>query len=211
MSSDLTLFDPLLSHPLTELPAVPPERAMRLFRFFREHPLFRWQDANNDCEDRANALCILLDQWGIPNCKAWVFSGFFLNKNLGSLVNFWNYHVAAAVRVEGDTGPAFYVLDPATLQGPERVENWAAGVTHYPFSYHALRNGKDYIFPPGDIYRGRWFERDRQNYKWTLQGLSGINGVAPSGKARLVFQKARIRKTEQEFRYLLHHPPDLQD
>ena len=41
-----------------------------LFDFFRTHPLFRWQSSNNDCEDRADAICRVLDAWNIPNVKA---------------------------------------------------------------------------------------------------------------------------------------------
>lgn len=205
--SSPALFSELLSDTVLPVQTVTPERAANLFQFFRDCPLFRWQDTNNDCEDRANALCILLDHWQIPNCKAWVFSGYFLGRDLGSLVNFWNYHVATALPVLADGILEYWVIDPATGTAPVPATEWAAKITSYPHSYFAIKDGRYYIFPPPPVLRDNWYKRNRQNYKWTIQGLSGINGVSRTGKAQLIFNKARIRATENAFKKLLHQGP----
>ncbi len=203
-----TFFEYTLADDLSYMPAITKERAATLFTFFREHTLFRWRDANNDCEDRANAICMLLDSWNLPNCKAWVFGGNFLRREWwGSLINYWNYHVAAAVPVQEENGVVYYIIDPATLEGLKPISYWAENITADAYSYHLIKHGNYYIFPPGRVFKDNWFRRDRQNYKWTIQGLSGINGVSKTGKAQVCFNKIRIKKTEMQFRQLHNQMP----
>lgn len=204
-----TIFETELSDSTAAENALTKEEAADLFAFFKNCPLFRWQDANNDCEDRANAICILLDRWNIPNYKAWVFGGAFLKKGVGALVNMWNYHVAASLPVKDTYGIRQYVIDPATLDTIQAIDEWAEGVTDAVYSYYLVKYGDYYIFPPGRIERDNWYKRDRRNYKWTIQGVSGINGVSRVGKAQLCFNKTRIKKTEQKFKQLLLHKPVL--
>ena len=73
--------------------------------------MFHWNDIHN-CEDRAEAIAILLNHWQIPHFKAWVFSGYFLNRNMGSLKNKWNYHVAIMLPTLVGTELSAMVLDP---------------------------------------------------------------------------------------------------
>ncbi len=96
----------------------------QIFDFFKQHPLFHWNDANNDCEDRANAICILLSKWGIPNYKGWVFGGAYLKREEGSLVNFWNYHVAAALPILENGEPIFIL---SIRQHPTNWSMWPTG------------------------------------------------------------------------------------
>jgi hypothetical protein len=204
-----TIFNKNLSDPVPNTKFVSKQAADQLFRFFKQCPLFRWQDANNDCEDRANAACILLEKWNIPNCKAWVFGGTFLKKGAGSLVNCWNYHVAATIPVKEENGLNFFVLDPAMLNDMDTIENWANQVTGIAYSYHLVKYGSYYIFNHAAIEKDNWHERDKQNYKWTIQGLSGINGVSQKGKAQLVFNKFRIKRTDQAFQQILKEKSPL--
>lgn len=183
--------------------------AENLFFFFKENSLFRWQDANNDCEDRANSICILLDKWKVPNYKGWVFSGNFLVNKEGSLVNNWKYHVAAIIPVKEGDSLNFYVIDPATLPYADTILNWASNVTDVPFCHYLIKWNHYYIFPEKKICKDNWHEQNRQNFKWTIQGLSGINGVSKAGKAQICFNKNRIKKTEQRFKHLIHHPPSF--
>ncbi|HYO21043.1 MAG TPA: protein-glutamine glutaminase family protein [Flavisolibacter sp.] len=204
-----TIFDPTLSDPV--LPDVGLTRggALQLFQFFKHCPVFKWCHANNDCEDRANAISILLDEWKLPNYKAWVFSGAFMGKDTGSLFNYWNYHVAAAIPVKENNSIVLYVIDPATSETLETLEHWATMVTENAYSHHLVKSGLTYIFPPGRIEKDNWYKRNRQNYKWTIQGLSGINGVSPKGKAQLCFNKSRIKKTEQQLKSLARNKPEF--
>jgi hypothetical protein len=203
------LFEASLSDVVNEDRGLTGKQAAAVFTFFRDCTLFRWRDANNDCEDRANAICMLLDYWGIPNSKGWVFSGAFLKKEHGSLVNCWNYHVAAAVPVTVENEVRYYIIDPATLSGLETIETWAVGITDVAPCYYLIRDGDYYIFPDNKIGKDDWHKRNKQNYKWTIQGLAGINGVSRTGKAQLVFNKTRIKNTGERFKELRNNKPEI--
>ena len=201
-----TLFAQSLSDDLATDKAVTKELAEKLFNFFKNCKTFRWADANNDCEDRANAICILLDAWKISNGKGWVFSGYVFKK-VGYLKNLWVYHVAAAIPVREGDNVSFYIIDPATSSTITTVAEWAENVTDNPHSYHLIKNGTYYIFPSKTIRRNNWFQRNKRNYNWTIQGLSGINGVSSKGKAQLRFNKRKVKKTEMVFKELKKSPP----
>jgi len=202
-----TLFAQSLSEDIRSGLGIKKQDAEQLFLFFKNCSLFRWSDANNDCEDRANAICILLDEWKIPNYKGWVFSGYVFKKT-GYLKNLWKYHVAAAIPVIEDTGTAVYILDPATTNELMEVEEWAANVTDNPHSYYFIKPGKVYIFPK-KIAKEPWYERNNRNYNWTIHGLSGINGVSSIGKAQLAFNKKKLLKTKQLFNELRKSKPSF--
>ena len=201
-----TLYDHFLSDVIATDKAITKQQAERLFIFFKECSLFRWSDANNNCENRANAVCILLDEWNIQNGKGWAFSGYVFKK-IGYLKNLWKYHVAALIPVSESTEISYYIIDPATSDTLLTVEDWAANITDNPHSYYLIKNGSDYIFNTRKIEKNNWHTRDRRNYNWTIQGLSGINGVSRIGKAQLVFNKKRILKTKKLFRELENKKP----
>lgn len=204
-----TLYNILLSDGVPQDIFLSIEKAEALFTFFRTHPLFRWSDSNNDCEDRANAICMILDKWALPNYKGWVFGGNFLTKETGYLINNWKYHVATILPVKDKEGLNFYVIDPATLQKPSTILEWATNITDAPFSHYLIKWNRYYIFPEAEIERDNWHELNRQNYKWTIQGLAGINGVAKKGQAEIVFNKNRVRNTEQRFKELIKAKPSF--
>ncbi len=180
-----------------------------VFTYFKNCTLFRWADANNDCEDRANAICMLLDAWQIPNGKGWVFSGRLLKKGSGILRNFWQYHVAAMLPVQEGNTRDYYVIDPSISDEAELIGNWAEHVTEIPQSYYVVRPGIEYIFHAGKIKNDNWHERDEQNFKWTIQGLAGINGLSAVGKAYITFNKKKIEKTSVSFNKLKAQKPDF--
>lgn len=202
-----TIYNILLSDGVPQDVFITKEKAEALFDFFKKHPLFRWTDANNDCEDRANAICMILDEWNVPNYKGWVFGSNYLAKENGCLINNWKYHVAAIVPVKENNGLNLYVIDPATLQKSSTILEWATNITDIPFSHYLIKWNQYYIFPEGRIERNNWHALDRQNYKWTIQGLAGINGVIKKGKAEIVFNKNRIANTKKRFKELLHNKP----
>jgi hypothetical protein len=199
-----TLVPTLFDFTLTDIPPVTATvsraRAEELFVFFQQHRLFNWKAANNGCEGRADAVCVLLDEWDIPNYKAWAFGGAFLRKaHVGELRNNWGYHVAPVLPVNEGGEVRHYVLDPAVGKGLLLIEEWAATITQLPHSYHCIRRPHWYIFPAKDILTEDWHHRDKRNRKWMIQALAGINGLEPRGKARLVFNKARIKRTAAAF------------
>jgi hypothetical protein len=203
MAAPTTIFDQQFSDQLAYQQALSMSEADRIFHFFGRHPLFRWSDANNDCEDRANAICMLLDKWNIPNAKAWVFGGAYLKRDAGCLTNNWAYHVAAALPVSVDDRVVYCVIDPATLTRMTNISEWAGSVTQTACSHYLIKEGRYYIFNPTSMAATAWHPRDRRNYKWTIQGLAGINGVSRKGKAQLVFRKRHIADTEGKFKRLL--------
>ena len=202
-----TIFEPTLTVAEVLDSTLTKEQALQLFQFFKDAPLFRWQDANNDCEDRANAICLALNAWGIANYKGWVFSAQFLGKGYGCLKNNWGYHVAAMIAIAEGAGLRFYIIDPATSGRLETIEEWANAATETTSSYYCITTGDTYIFSPGNIAPNTWYCRNRRNYKWTIQGLAGINGVTTTGKAQLIYQKPRIEKWKQGFETLLKQKP----
>ena len=186
---------------------VPKKQAEQLFLYFKHHPLFKWNDANNGCEGRADAICVLLDEWNIPNYKGWVFSGFYLKKHVGALQQNWNYHVAAVLAVEEDGMVKDYVIDPATNNNLLTIDEWAISVTELPHSYYFTRQSHWYIFPAKKISTSTWNSRNNQNRKWMIQCLAGINSLTPTGKAELTFNKLRLRNTEEAFKKLKREKP----
>ncbi len=194
-----TLFEHNLSDEIKTGQAATKNQAEKLFEFFKNCTIFRWKDANNDCEDRANAICMLLDEWQIPNFKGWVFSGAFLKKEAGGLTNLWNYHVAALIPVKENNELLFYIIDPATCPNLETIADWANRITDDPYSYHLIKSGSYYIFKPGNIQRDNWYKRNKRNFNWTMQGLAGINGVSNTGRAQLAFRKHKVSRIRKLF------------
>jgi Glutaminase len=201
------LFDYSLTDATDPQQSVTKQTADSLFLFFKNCSLFKWGDVHNNCEARAEAVCLLLEAWKVPHYKGWVFSGSFLKNHIGGLKQQWNYHVAALLQVSTNNESVFYCIDPSTSSELLPVYEWAAGVTDYPHSYFFIKQANQYIFPSGKIKRDNWHTRNRQNKKWTYQGLAGINGVTKSGKAQLCFQKRRIQNTEYELQLLKKRSP----
>lgn len=205
-----TIFDASLSDDIAADWYVSKVVANRIFDFFEKHQLFLWTDIHN-CEDRAEAIAILLLHWGIPHYKAWLLSSYFLKNEGGSLHNEWNYHVCILLPVKENATDLleFYIIDPAHANTLQKMEIWASALTKDAFSYHFIKTGYTYIFPTGPIYQNNWHLRNRQNFKWTIQGLAGINGVSISGKAAVSFMKYKIRQTLKKFTELKNSKPDF--
>jgi hypothetical protein len=193
------LFEANLSDISTPGYTISKKQADQLFNFFKHHSLFNWKNANNGCEGRADAVCVLLDEWGIPNYKGWIFSGTFLKKHVGELKHNWKYHVAAVLPVKQDEQILYYVLDPSTANSLQLIDEWAAAITQLPHSYYFIRLAHWYIFPGKKISTSKWNTRNKQNRKWMIQCLAGVNGLTATGKARLCFKKTLLRNTLSAF------------
>jgi hypothetical protein len=187
------------------------KKAEQLFIFFKQHTLFNWKNSNNGCEGRADAVCLLLEEWDIPNYKAWVFGGAYLKKHIGALKQNWNYHVAPVLPVQEAGQIIYYVLDPSTANALQPIEEWAAAITQLPHSYYFTRHSHWYIFPDKNISNAKWNTRNKQNRKWMIQCLAGINGLTDTGKAMLSFNKARIKNTLSAFNRAKKEKPALSD
>ncbi len=202
-----SLFDHQLSDDTDSSKTVSKELAEAMMLFFATHPLFTWGNSNNGCEARADAVCLVLSEWNIPNYKAWVFSGRYLKKHVGGLKQNWNFHVAAMLQVMENGQLVHYIIDPATSATLQTFYNWAANITEYPHSYQLVKESHWYIFSHKKISKKNWNSRNRQNRKWMIQGLAGINGLSAKGKAALVFNKAKIKKISAAFEQLKREKP----
>jgi hypothetical protein len=205
-----TIFEAALSDEIVDEWYVSKKVADRIFEFFQKSDLFIWTDIHN-CEDRAEAMAILLLHWRIPHYKAWLFDSYFLKNETGSLHHEWNYHVCLMLPVkENPTDKIeYYVIDPAHASNLQKMFNWANVLTKDAYSYHIIKNGLAYIFPTGQITQQNWHFRNRQNFKWTIQGLAGINGVSSTGKAAVTFKKYLVRRTLKRFTALKNSMPDF--
>ena len=206
-----TVFDPSLSDEVSEEWYVSKIVADRIFNFFQKSPLFLWSDIHN-CEDRAEAIAILLLHWGIPHYKAWLFDSYFLKNGQGRLLNEWNYHVCLMLLVKDNLNDQleYFVIDPAHSTSIQKLFLWANMLTKEAYSSHIIKNGYTYIFPTGQINQQNWHFRNKQNFKWTIQGLAGINGVSNSGKAAVSFKKYLIRRTLKSFTELKNSRPNFE-
>ena len=185
------------------------EQAELIFDYFKHHPLFNWANANNGCEGRADAVCVLLDAWGIPNYKAWAFSAGYLKNGVGELVQNWKYHVAPVLAVEDGDKIIDYVLDPSTGTLLKEVREWAESITKLPHSYYFIRKSEWYIFPGDQISKRPWHGRNSQNRKWMIQCLGGINSLTATGRAHLCFNKNRLKQIVQAFTTLKQELPSF--
>jgi Glutaminase len=204
-----TLFEYRLSDITDKSKTVSKKDAEAIMHFFAGQPMFSWSKTNNGCEARADAVCILLKHWGIPHYKAWLFSGKYLKNHLGGLKQNWNYHVAPLLQVveEGETVQC--IIDPSTDPNLQHFYNWAANITDFAHSYRLIKEPHWYIFSGNKIAAGNWHGRNRQNRKWMIQGLAGINGLSATGKAALVFNKSSIKKTAIAFEKLKMLQPGI--
>ncbi len=199
-----SLFEFRLSEPFDEGKSISKTEVQRLIDYFAGHQLFSWDQSHNGCEARADAVCLLLESWGIPNYKAWVFSGKFLKKHVGELKQNWKYHVAAMVPVAENGTSIPYVIDPSSSPEIQTLYDWAANVTAYAHSYHFIKSAEWYIFHNNQILPDNWHRRNKRNRRWMIQGLANINGLTPIGKAAITFNKGRIKNMETRFDRELH-------
>lgn len=197
-----TLFDYALADKIDCSLTVSKSQAEFLMQYFLHSALFNWADNNNGCEARADAVCLLLQNWEVPHYKGWVFGGQFLKNHFGGLKQNWKYHVAALLPVKENEQVNFYMIDPATSMHLQTLDNWAAGITAYAHSYHIIKDAEWYIFSDKKITKDNWNKRNRQNRKWMIQGLAGVNSLEPIGKAALVFNKNRLKNKERQFQKL---------
>lgn len=195
--------------------SIPEAEAIKLYNYFNTSPLFIWNDYNN-CEDRANAIGILLDAWNVPNYKVWVFSGTFLEKDKGLLTDRygvrWKYHVATCIPVNfGDTIKVV-VIDPSTSAAVD-APVWANNVVDVAFGYYFFTEGKKYIWTGEgkQIGKSTFIDRNTANYEFTIEGLTGYNGKSLSDKFKMKTKKgkAKIQNTKSQFEALRSSKPVL--
>lgn len=193
---------------------IPMNIADSIFGYFKTNSLFIWNDENN-CEDRANAICILLDRWHVPNCKGWVLSGRLLGRDNGSFKPVkilhgsstdsitWSHHITAAIPICVNNQSIFFVIDPATQAGPLAMADWANSVMCTPSGYYFLKLGNDVdVNYKQTIKKESWWTRSDLNYKYTMEGLCGYNGASHIGRKEIRRNQEKIQQTTLQFEQL---------
>lgn len=116
------------------------ERAARLFEELLGSASLNFDRLQGGCEYRAEVMCRMCRQAGVPVWKAWAFRQVREDGNLGTpliphrqadpatTTKFftWEFHVSAAVIVDADASSAFAVLDPSLSSGPCTASEWLA-------------------------------------------------------------------------------------
>ena len=100
-----------------------------------------------------------------------------------------------------------YIIYPATSNGLQTIEDWAASITQFPHSYHFVKHSNYYIFNDRKITSFNWYKRNKRNYKWMIQGIAGINSLLITSKVKLCFRKNIIKQKAIEFEKLKRNNP----
>ncbi len=191
--------------------------ASKLYYYFKSSDLFLWKTDANNCEDRANAVGLLLDSWQMPNYKVWIFSGDCLNIDNGLLITShnirWKYHVATIIPIKKEGTITFVTIDPSTTETPFNISDWANNVTDTPFGYYFLSSGDEYIWtrkPKRNRYPS-YVHRNSYNYQYTLEGLAGFNGENNNDSRTMQTEegKTKIKLAKDKLEFLQQHKPSF--
>lgn len=153
-------------------------KADTLFDIIRSSKAFDWSDKNNNCEDRANAVSLILDSWNIPNGKAWIFQGSTFDKtkfkgNLGG----YTYHVATCILVSNANSVDTFIIDP--LMNSSKllaIKEWAELIAVSPVNVYFITSNRYYqqskVCPTPN-----WKMRD-EYFDDTIDGLTRYNNFS---------------------------------
>lgn len=183
-------------------------KADSIFKTFLTSKAFDWTDRKNNCEDRANAICLILDKWGVSNGKAWLFGGknaSYGNK-LGTLKG-WSYHVAACIFVRQDNGQIdTLVIDPLTdSEKAVNIRSWSSLITRNPTNIYFITSNAKYQQNMVSLTPTWKFSNDF--YEETIEGLTRYNNFSIWTRVKTKkYLKKNLKKVKSEFISLLNTP-----
>ncbi len=173
-SQDALAFKPLMEK--LDCIDICKEKLDSIFRVLKNSKAFDWTDEDNNCEDRANAISLILDSWGIPNGKSWMFSGQTFDENVfkGTLGGY-SYHVASTVLVKNnDRGCDTIIIDPLMdTQKVMPVQQWIHALTRTPGNVYVL-TGNDH-YQQNEVSAHLIWKPRAQYFQQTLEGLTRYN------------------------------------
>ncbi|MDG1332463.1 MAG: protein-glutamine glutaminase family protein [Crocinitomicaceae bacterium] len=201
--------------PLNEVVDLSPiclELAEKLNQTLIDAKCFDWTNRSNNCEDRANAACLLLDAWGISNAKAWCFAGKNANylNGKGTLKG-WSYHVAAFVLVENEGEIDSLVFDPLTSTTLMTIKEWSNEISATSGNLYFTTTNKRY--QQNKVAMTTTWKSSDDSFDRTLKGLTRYNDYSSRRKRKTRhFLDARIISVTQAFFELLYiHPKYLSE
>jgi hypothetical protein len=186
------------------------------YTFFDTCSLFIWGDVDNNCEDRANGISMLLEAWDIPHYKIWIFNQPFLemgsSKLCGDCKNkdaCWGFHVATVIPYVENGEYKISVIDPATLDQPATDVEWAENITCSGTNYYMFTDGDKYMYSQSGkkFAKDTFWGRGKKNTKWTYEGLAGINGKDFWQAIGKPFKKKKIKWVKSELARLKSDNP----
>jgi hypothetical protein len=201
---------PMLCEPVAES-GLCRAKADFIFNAMKKHPPFDWGDSKNNCEDRANAVSMILGAWKIPNGKAWIFNGRGVDRSLNGTLNGYGYHVACAILVRTNGKLDTLVIDPLINWSQLlKINDWADSVAYTPVNPYFLTLGDRYIF--GQIGKTpKWIDRNNNNFEYTMQGLTRFNGGSRWQSVRTSPHLLKLKDTKAAFESMrANRPKDLE-
>lgn len=134
-------------------------KANEIFSFLRLKSQIEFNYPQGNCDDRAHAMCLLLDSLKVPNFKIWNFAPSKITLLTHDLLrvkdknNFdpdgtiaWGYHVAPAIWVANQKGGRdTIVLDPSLFERPVKYTKWLS-VQALRSSFYTFLDNEWYLF-----------------------------------------------------------------
>lgn len=144
---------------------------------------FDWTDRQNNCEDRANAVSILLENWGVSNGKAWCFGGKNAKyKNGKGTLKGWSYHVAAFVLVKRNNLIDTLIIDPLTSKKLLSINEWANEISSTKGNLYFITDNKKY--QQNSVSLNPTWKLSSANYDNTIKGLTRYNNFSSRQKRK---------------------------
>ena len=170
------------------------------------HP-FDWTDTKNNCEDRANAVSLILSKWGIANAKAWVFNGKQTRYSKTGLLKGWGYHVGCCVLVKINNANDTIIIDPLTSRSALTIQQWADTISKSSTNLYFITESNKYQQDSISL-NPTWKICDTAIIKRTIEGLTRYNDF--SLWQRFItkhYLTKRIEYVTREFNFLLANKP----
>lgn len=183
------------------------KKADILFNIIKRSGAFNWNDSNNNCEDRANAVSLILDSWNIPNGKAWIFQGVtFDPSNYQGTLGGYTYHVASCILVKDGDNTEYLIIDPLmNREKLQTVQDWADKIATKAMNVFILTSNKHYqqtkVGP--DL---TWKERE-DHFEDTMNGLTKYNNFSIWTKLKTVIYLLRKSRVVREYNSLISGIP----
>ncbi|MFK7784865.1 MAG: protein-glutamine glutaminase family protein [Crocinitomicaceae bacterium] len=179
------------------------KQAEKVFDIFLNSGAFDWTDRANNCEDRANAVTLILDKWSISNGKIWIFDGenAAYGDKKGSLDG-WSYHVAACIFVGDEEDYDTLIIDPISNANKLiTIDEWVEATTTIPMNiYFFTKNDK---YQQNRVQLNPTWKYSKDYFDATVKGLTRYNSYSAWTRLKTKkYLRRRLSKVKKEFNLL---------
>ncbi|NVK64249.1 MAG: hypothetical protein HWE22_06660 [Flavobacteriales bacterium] len=178
-------------------------QAKKVFDIFLNSPAFDWTDRDNNCEDRANAVTLILDKWNVSNGKIWIFSGKSASYgDKRGMLDGWSYHVAACIFVGNEDDYDTLIIDP--VSSPYKllsIHDWVEITTVNPTNIYFFTGNDKYQQNRVELYP-TW-KNSKDYFNATIEGLTRYNSYSAWTRLKTrKYLKRNLAKVTKEFNKL---------